>query len=442
MKPSSLYRIILLLFGAAVGFTVIFAGGRDFWTLAAAGMILSVNCILILYRMRTKGEDIPAPPMTVMLILFLAYICGVSLYRGVWSVSSPFFIKFAVYCLAYISAFWFFNKSPKITGIFIICACAGSFVTLFGLFRYLYDVYTEGILNAALSAFFVNKNHFAGYMEMIIPCTAALLFFPLQKSQKALVLYSVILMCAGLAFSMSRGGWISFLIGFIVFGFLLFPVSRKKGALTSAGIVAGAVLLCIAVFYFIGTEPIIRKVESTIDDRYLGMEGRYRIWESSFRSIRENPWLGKGAGTFPYLYQKYRPKSVCRRVAFAHNDYIHILFETGIVGLLFIIIILGERVYPYVLSAYKYYSDRIVSENYDDIHTSSHCRVRFASAVAVAVALTSIVIHSFVDFNLHLSANGILLSMLVGIGMRIGYDIPAEKDGDTPAETPGSTEKP
>ena len=38
--------------------------------------------------------------------------------------------------------------------------------------------------------------------------------------------------------------------------------------------------------------------------------------------------------------------------------------------------------------------------------------------------------HLIVDFSLHLSANGILLALLLGIGMRIGYDIPHEEDND------------
>ena len=428
MESPLLYRIILIIFGAAAGCTALFAGGRDIWILSIAGMLLGINCILILYRIRKKGEKIPIPPMSIILAVFFLYMGAVSFYRDTWTISYPFLIKLAVYTLAYVSAFLFFNKSPKISLFFITLTIIGALFTLYGLIRFLYDVYHEAVQSPALKGPYVNKNHFAGFMEMVIPCGAALLFFQFQKSQKALILYAVILMGAGLGFSMSRGGWISFLIGCIIYAILLFPLSRKKGAVASAGIAAGIVILCIAAFYFIGITPIIQKVESTVDDEYLGMEGRYHIWESSFQSIKENPWLGKGAGTYPYLFQKYRPRGIFKRVMFAHSDYIQILFETGIVGLLFIIIMLGERIYPYILSGYKFHSDKILSRRFNDVFTPKHCWTRFAAALSITAAVTAVAVHSFVDFSLHLSTNGILFAVLLGIGMRIGYDLPQDND--------------
>lgn len=428
--PRLRKAVPVLLFAAAVACTACAAGGRDMWTVCAAGILLSIVSVLTGHRMLKRKTKVPVPPMAVLLAVFFIYMGAVSLYRDAWAVSFPFLVKLTVYALAYISAFWFFNRSHRIAAFFILLTAAGSLFTLYGLIRYLYDVYNEGVTRAALTGPYVNKNHFAFLMEMTIPCAAALLLFPFEKSRKGMIVYSVIIMSAGLVFSMSRGGWISFLIGCIVCGILLFPLSRKKGALVSGSIAVSIILLCLTVFYSIGITPVIKRVESTIDDRYMGMEGRYRIWESSFHSIKETPWLGKGAGTFPYSYQTYRTKGIYRRVTFAHNDYIQILFETGIIGLIFIIIILGERVYPYVLSGCKYYSDRILSEHYDEIQTPGHCSVRFAASAAVAFAVTAAAVHSCVDFSLHLGANGILLAILTGIGMRIGYDVPENDDTD------------
>jgi O-antigen ligase len=243
-----------------------------------------------------------------------------------------------------------------------------------------------------------------------------------------LVLYSLIIMAAGLGFSMSRGGWVSGSLGLILYILLLIPFIKEKGRLVSAGIIAGIIILAVATFYFIGLTPIAEKVESTVDQEYLGMRGRFLIWESSFNAVKETPWFGKGPGTFEYHFQEFRPKGIFKRVHFAHSDYIQILFEAGIVGLLFMIILLVERVYPFLFSAYKFYSVKISSSGFDETYTETHCYARLGTIISILVSVTAIIIHSFVDFNLHLTANGLIFCILLGIGMRIAKDLPAEPD--------------
>jgi len=430
-----MHRILVILFSTSVLGTACFAGGRDTWTVCAAGLVLCAALFLVVHRAAVRGERLPVPPMAWLIPGMLLYAAGVAVYRGTWAVSYPALLKAAVYALAYLGAFWFFDKSPKVLAFLGVLTAGAVIFTLYGLGVFLHQVYTEGIRAAAVSGPFVNKNHFAGFLEMSIPAAAAILFFPLSRSQKASALYALAVLVTGLGFSMSRGGWTSFALSLILYLALLIPYIKKKRAGIAAGTAVLIVLLTIGTFSAVGLSPLAEKVESTIHDEYLGMQGRYRIWESSFHSIKETPWLGKGPGTFPYLFQRYRERGTFRRVAFAHNDYIQLVFEVGLLGLMFILVMLGERIYPHLVSAYRFHLEKTLSNNpAEEEFPPSRSRPRLGVILGVIAAVTAIAVHSFVDFNLHLAANGILFSLLVGMGMRTAHEIPRNREKPEPVD--------
>lgn len=416
---------IIALFTLVVFITVFAAGGRDFWVVAFAGILLSVNLFLIILLNSRQGEQHTIPPLALWAVCFLLFLFGLSLHNDTFNTSRLFLLKMTIYFLAFLCSYYFCNRSSRFSILLIILVSAGTVFSLYGLFIFLYQVYSSGLQHSALSATFVNKNHFAGFLEMVIPCAVALFFFPYSKSQKAFILYPLCIMIAGLGFSMSRGGWISMFVGIILYLLLFLPYTKKKGKVMPIGALVLIITLSLITFYYIGVTPIRAKIETTLDDKYLGMQGRLMMWESAFKAIKENPW-GLGLGTFPYRFQKYRPRGIFRRVTFAHNDYIHITFETGILGFVLIVVLI-ERMYSGIFTAYNFYAEKLKRGDFDAKYSEPHCISRFGLLISIAASVTAIVIHSMVDFNLHMAANGIIFSLLVGAAMRIAKGMPKEE---------------
>src|SRR5690606_33276668 len=79
--------------------------------------------------------------------------------------------------------------------------------------------------------------------------------------------------------------------------------------------------------------------------RIVSLEGntdRLYIWSAAVRMIAENPLTGVGGGNFPFVYADYRPEGDRRTtVSFAHNLFLHVLAEYGVIGLVPFALMIG-----------------------------------------------------------------------------------------------------
>jgi O-antigen ligase len=113
--------------------------------------------------------------------------------------------------------------------------------------------------------------------------------------------------------------------------------------------------------------------------------------------VRDRPVLGWGLGTFLIAYPQYRSFSTDLVVNQAHNDYVQVLVETGILGF--------ACVAWFIVNLY-----RISLRNW-----RAHSRVATVSVLGALVGCTGILIHSLSDFNLHIPANAAMFFVLCGI---------------------------
>jgi O-antigen ligase len=66
--------------------------------------------------------------------------------------------------------------------------------------------------------------------------------------------------------------------------------------------------------------------------------GRVSLWRDAWPMIWETPWFGKGLGSFQWTFRAYETEMPDIPAIYAHNDYLQILAETGIVGLCLVIL--------------------------------------------------------------------------------------------------------
>ncbi|HWR58964.1 MAG TPA: O-antigen ligase family protein [Thermodesulfovibrionales bacterium] len=239
---------------------------------------------------------------------------------------------------------------------------------------------------------FVNKNHYAGFMEMIIPLSLGLSLRSRRNEKKLLFAFLGITMAVTLFFSLSRAGMISFLAGMIVFSVLVLGrgMSRKKliPVALFALIVAGYLL-------FLGISPIIAR----FTPGEVSTGNRISAWMGTLSAFRDYAFLGSGFGTFQYIFKIYQPDGLYLYWAHAHNDYLQLLLELGIAGTIVVAVFLFVVLKTIIKAEW----------GGGDLYLKA----------ALLSSISSIAVHSIVDFNLHIPSNGLLFFLILGLGVSL-----------------------
>lgn len=179
---------------------------------------------------------------------------------------------------------------------------------------------------------FLSPDMLAGYLIMVVPLAGGLFIDKLRGKRTtifALITLSIILACLGL--TKSLGGWLSMLGASMIFFILLFKegyiIDRKRVAKIAAIVLAAIVLVTFSI--------IITQRDRFIDpnDPENSITQRLYYWKSALSIIKEFPTTGTGWGNFSSVYTKYMPPAAAE-VRNAHNSYLQIWAETGIIGLI------------------------------------------------------------------------------------------------------------
>ncbi len=235
---------------------------------------------------------------------------------------------------------------------------------------------------------YVNRNHFAGLMELLIPPGLAILVLRAERRDLLpLVGLFALLPIGALFLAASRGGIASFLVQL---GLLALLVAQRRAERKQ--LAAGAVILLLGtvVVAWLGIGPALERF-ATFQSLEVGEARRLVMMKDSWRIFLDHPWLGTGLGTLQSVYPHYESLYDGKVVNHAHNDYVEVLAETGVPGAvccLFFIVLLFQSA-PARLR-------------------SSRGRLDFALRAGALVACAGLLVHSLVDFNLHIPSNALL----------------------------------
>jgi len=257
----------------------------------------------------------------------------------------------------------------------------------------------------------INRNHFAGYMEMMIPLFLGFLlarvdwhgkisFKTLVLSdrlhQHGLMVLGLVLMALALLFSKSRAGIVGGFVGLSVFLALLGTGGRRvpSAVWLVVGLLAGGV-----VFYGgrIGVDPVL--------ERFLALGenvSRIDVWQDSLAMIAAHP-LGIGLASFKPLFPLYHTTSVPGGSTpyYLHNDLLQVLVDAGWLGAA---ALLGGLVWFMAVGVRRI--RRMVPAEEPG---------RFFPAVGALSGLAALIFHSLFDFNLHMPANAVYFVALMAI---------------------------
>jgi len=237
---------------------------------------------------------------------------------------------------------------------------------------------------------YVNHDHYAGLMEMLVPIPFVLSMGHLLRGGKRVLVGSCAVLMAGTIFlSGSRGGMLAFVFEMVLFAAL--TLAKRRSPRIALGTMAVCVLI-LALLIFLGKGQVLGR----LGDLSPGI--RLDMTKDSLRMFSKRPVGGWGLGTFPTVYPSYRSFYTNLFVNEAHNDYAQLLVETGLLGF--------GLMFWFLVRLYRY-----------GLPTSRRWEFRWDGAVSLAALLgcTGILLHSFVDFNLQIPANAALFYVLCGL---------------------------
>ncbi|MFA6047404.1 MAG: O-antigen ligase family protein [Parcubacteria group bacterium] len=178
---------------------------------------------------------------------------------------------------------------------------------------------------------FPDPHMLALYLGMLIPLSAGLFL----KTRKTFYLVAFLIMLMADVLTFSRGGYLGLLVGGI---FLLIVFWRKMARKYKFFILGFAVLIAIA---FIAPGPISSRFSSIFNLQEGSNVGRLDMWQKSWKVAVSHPILGVGIGNYSL---EIKPNADYREPITAHNTYLDIAAETGIITALVWIALLTSAI--------------------------------------------------------------------------------------------------
>ena len=254
---------------------------------------------------------------------------------------------------------------------------------------------------------FINRHHFAGYMELTIALPLGLLFSGgIERYKRPLYAFAAAMMGVALIMTNSRGGIISLGDEILFLAVVAGPGlnrgerrprgQRIRSALMRAGLAFGLIAVLIGATVAIGGSDVFTRLLGTASAQD-PTTGRSHFWNVTVDVIKAHPIIGSGLGSFSVIYTHYDTRNGYLRLEQAHNDYLQTLADGGIVG--------GALGLAFILILFR---SGFTRRETDD-------KFRRGVATGALAGCFAVLVHSFFDFTLHTTANALLFLILAAL---------------------------
>ena len=392
------------------------------------GLLVVISLMFWCFRMVNQERfNFIRSPIDFPILCFIV-ICIFSLF---WSNSPMISIKELPLFLSGPLLYFIITNNIKddqqINHILTITFTVGSLFGVYGILQYQgidFSFWTGNIGRQNVFGLFGNVNYFAEYL--IIPLTIAVpLFFAIQnRTKKLLLLIGILAMGGSLILTFTRGSYLGLGIS-LIFMFFLFIFSRGKTFIKDNKklfvIIFLAVILIISLFVIPNplnkSGTVISKIKSRISVTQLTQDSSYKrriaIWKFSILMIKDHPLLGSGIGTYKYNTLKYQaeffeqgenrslyPHGFADK---AHNEYLQLWAEMGIIGL---------GIFIWLMVCYFNYGIKILNK------IKNHYKQ--AILIGLMGSIVAVLVDGIFGFPLHLAATIVLFWIAIGFTVAIG----------------------
>jgi O-antigen ligase len=396
-----------------IAFTVLAHGVVEVWSesaleMAAAVLLLAWAAVVI----RDPARKVHWGRLNWPILSFLAIGLAQLLFRFA---AYPFatrteLLKLAAYAIVFFLCTQLFRERADLVGLSWFLIFLGFVVALFGIAQHFTSegqIYWFRKLPVGGDPFgpYVNRNHFAGFVELVAPVGLALMVFRgLRRDLLPLAGLLTILPVGALILSGSRGGIISF--AFEIAVLVMLARNRRVTEGSRAGAIAIVGIAALALTVWIGADKAIARF-SMLKQGEVSLVRRATMFEGAMRIFRDHPFAGTGLGSLVAVFPQYDQAYDAKVVDHVHDDYAEVLAEAGMLGglcgLVFLAFLFSEMFKTYWA---------------EQGHFS---RGLHAGAIA---AICGLLLHSFVDFNMHIPSN--VLLFLLQVHLATSPPLPSE----------------
>lgn len=280
-----------------------------------------------------------------------------------------------------------------------------------------------------------NPDHLAGYLELCLSAGLGLMLSQFAKAEpsrrdwrqrtldvlgflmspKMLLRLMLVVMVVALVMTHSRMGNGAFFLAMLLLAAVVALASQslRRPALW---LVASMVVIDVAIIgQWVGLDRLVERVQATAQSSYETMaeqhgsvvaagykadsiQDRLQVPRLSLPLVQARPWLGHGGGTYVLAFPRIKPPGFPLHWDHAHNDYVEIAVDTGLLGL-------GLLLTFAVATLWR--AAGMLGD--------AQPRLKRGVGVAALMALCCMGLHSMVDFNLQIPANAMTLVLLMGL---------------------------
>jgi len=430
-------RLVLVMLSAVTVISVLLYGAVDTGTLALLAILFAVIVVAWGWASIKSGSltipldyiQLPLVALAVIALIQLLPLRSSDIPPGLvaGAISSLsldpyatrfFVVKLVLYIIFFAAALTFINTVPRVRSITIMLITFGALLAFYSILQ---RVETPSAIyglreppQALPFGTYINRHHFAALMEMTLGVTLGVLFAGgLKRNRWPFLIAAASVMAIAIVLTGSRGGMIGFLglLALITAASVIPRAGRGKRKSNSDDslaprrlvIVAGGAaffLLTVGLTLFLGgADPLLRSagIDAGAGDF---TSGRLQFWQTGWKVFLANPILGAGLDAFGAAYTRYDISNGALRVEQAHNDYLQILADAGVIGFV--------CVAAFISLLFRSSLETIRSST-DDL--------RRGAAIGALAGCFAIIIHSFFDFPLRTPANGFVFLLLATLAV-------------------------
>lgn len=417
LTPLAFYPYLIRMFNPAkeLVFEVLVIIGLSFWG----------------FRILSKEEiKFSHTPLGLPILSFIA-ICVLSL---LWS-SSPFIslkelALFLAGPLLYFIVTNNINDEQQINYIINALLIIGSLFGIYGILQYNgidFSFWTHNIGRQQVFGLFGNVNHFAEYLIVPLPLAVSLFFVRRNKFKKILLLIAILTMGASLTVTITRSSYLGFGVS-LIFMFFLYLARQGKNFIKENKKIFFILLAIIILITFLFALPNPLNKPGTVISKIKGrtsvvqltqgssIKRRIAIWKFTALMIKNHPLLGSGLGTFKYNSLNYQAKFFDQgenrhlySYGFAdkaHNEYLQLWAELGIIGL---------GIFIWLIISYFSYGLKLLKKIRDD--SSGY---KQGIIIGLMGAVVAVLVDGIFGYPLHLPATIVLFWLALGLTVAVG----------------------
>jgi O-antigen ligase len=268
---------------------------------------------------------------------------------------------------------------------------------------------------------FANPNHFANYLAMALvayvwlgststrlswsrhrPHMAGSQAFSMPPPRTTLWIAGGVLLVLGIVVSRSRGALLAGLPAALC-AFAIAVTALARNTRTVRITLAVAVLATLGAVAMVGFDAVFSRFEVRSFAADAALRGQLA------RTTLEGAWqfwpFGAGWGTFSSVYPRFQPASIVGFANQAHHDYAQLLFEGGIFAVV-------------LMAAFAWLALSRAAQLARAAMRRRRMRSEELLSVLCGLGLLGFLLHSLVEFSMHIPANAIMASLLAGVYLR------------------------